>query len=63
MVEALPAEDLPVVVVTGLTGYVGSWTALLAVKSGKYHVRGTVRSKSNAEKLEPLKKSMGQYYD
>ena len=35
MVEAaFPSEevtDLPVVVVTGITGYIGSWTGLLAI--------------------------------
>ena len=29
--DDLPSDDLPVVTVTGLTGYVGSWVALLAL--------------------------------
>jgi len=42
MVEEI--SDLPRVTVTGITGYVGSWVTLMLLQSGKYRVRGTVRS-------------------
>ena len=56
-------EGLPLVTITGVTGYVGSWTALLCLKTGKYRVRGTVRSTSNAEKIDPLRQSFGELFD
>lgn len=67
MVEAVfPSEevtDLPVVVVTGITGYMGSWVGLLALQSGKYRVRGTVRSKTNTAKLDPIRQAYGEHFD
>jgi len=39
--------NIPIVTVTGITGFVGSWTALMALQTGKYRVRGTVRSLTN----------------
>lgn len=56
-------ETLPVVTVTGITGYIGSWVGLLALQSGKYHVRGTVRSTSNAAKLDPLRAAYGELFE
>lgn len=40
--------------VTGITGFLGSSMAKLLLENN-YQVRGTVRSKSNAKKLHPLK--------
>ena len=56
-------EGLPIVTITGVSGFVGSWTALLCLKSGKYRVRGTVRSTSNAAKIDPLRQSFGEFFD
>lgn len=47
-------EPQPLVLVTGITGFVGSQIALQLLESN-YRVRGTVRSLSNKSKLEPIK--------
>ena len=53
----------PVVTITGVSGYVGSQTCLLFLKSGKYQVRGTVRDKNNEKKISPLRKAFGEYFE
>eukprot|EP00281_Chroomonas_sp_CCMP1168_P030977 CAMPEP_0206255188 /NCGR_PEP_ID=MMETSP0047_2-20121206/24109_1 /ASSEMBLY_ACC=CAM_ASM_000192 /TAXON_ID=195065 /ORGANISM="Chroomonas mesostigmatica_cf, Strain CCMP1168" /LENGTH=322 /DNA_ID=CAMNT_0053681561 /DNA_START=44 /DNA_END=1012 /DNA_ORIENTATION=- len=55
------AASLPLVVITGVTGYLGSTTCLTFLKDGAYRVRGTVRSKSE-EKVAPLKKGFGEHF-
>ena len=50
----------PKVLITGITGYIGSQVTLYFLKDGGYQVRGTVRDPSNAEKLAPLKKAFGE---
>jgi len=52
----------PLVTITGITGYVGSQVAMAFVKSGKFRIRGTVRSKDNAAKIDPLKKAFGDLF-
>jgi nucleoside-diphosphate-sugar epimerase len=49
----------PVVVITGVSGYLGSQVCLTFLQDGSYRVRGTVRSTTNAQKLEPLKAGLG----
>jgi nucleoside-diphosphate-sugar epimerase len=44
----------PTVLVTGVSGYVGSWVAYVAMKLG-YQVRGTVRSLGNEAKVACLR--------
>lgn len=56
-------EELPVLTVTGITGYIASWVTLFALKSGKYKVRGTVRNTQNAEKINPIREAFGRYFD
>jgi thioester reductase-like protein len=53
----------PLVTITGVTGYLGSMTALDFLKDGSYRVRGTVRSTSNQAKLAPLKAGLDQYFN
>ena len=53
MVQA--SDSRPIVTVTGITGYIGSHVGLLLLKDGSYRVRGTVRSKNNADKIDPLR--------
>jgi nucleoside-diphosphate-sugar epimerase len=53
----------PVVTITGISGYVGALTCLCFLKNGTFKVRGTVRSLNNPEKIEPLKKAFGEYFD
>ena len=59
MVEA-HGDSRPIVTVTGITGYVGSRVALTLLNEGKYKVRGTVRSVTNMDKIDPLKKAFGE---
>jgi len=54
------AEAKPVVTITGISGYIGSHVTLLFLQDGGYRVRGTVRDKNNAAKLEPLKEAFGE---
>ena len=35
--------DLPILLITGASGYIGSWIVKLALESNKYKVRGTIR--------------------
>ncbi len=53
----------PVVLITGVSGYLGSQVALVYLKDGSYTVRGTVRDCSNAKKIEPLKKAFGENFN
>jgi len=53
----------PLVTITGVTGFLGSQIAAVFLKDGKYQVRGTVRSKTNAAKIDPLKAGLGDLFD
>ena len=53
----------PLVTITGITGFLGANVCLLFLKDGNYRVRGTVRSTSNAAKLDPIKNAFGGHYD
>jgi GDP-D-mannose dehydratase len=46
--------EIPLVLVTGVSGYIGSWVAYCALKLG-YRVRGTVRSLGNESKINHLR--------
>ena len=48
-------DDVPLVLVTGATGYIATHTVQQLLSSGKYRVRGTVRSLKNEKKLKELK--------
>jgi len=56
-------ESKPRVLITGCSGYLGSWTTLKALESGKYIVRGTVRNKADAKKVGLLKEALGEHFD
>ena len=58
----MESTNLPLVVITGITGYLGSQVCQLFLQDGGYRVRGTVRSKTNEEKLAPLKKAFGSNF-
>lgn len=51
------------VVITGVSGYLGSHVALLFLKDGSYNVRGTVRDAKNPTKIEPLRKAFGDLFN
>jgi len=48
-------ESVPLVLVSGASGYVATHTIQQLLISGNYRVRGTVRSLKNEEKLMPLR--------
>ena len=52
-----------IVVITGISGFVGSQVCLSFLKDGTYKVRGTVRSKTNAKKIDPLKTAFGEHFE
>ena len=53
-------SNKPLVVITGITGYVGSQVCYHFLKHGGFKVRGTVRSTKNPKKMQPLVKAFGQ---
>lgn len=52
----------PKVVITGVSGFLGSWTLKKFVESDKYQVRGTVRDPTNAKKMKPLEDALGDRF-
>ncbi len=50
------------VVITGITGFLGSHVCDLFLKDGGYQVRGTVRDKNNEKKIAPVKKAFGEHF-
>ena len=60
MISTNNNDERPIVTVTGITGFIGSYVGLMLLESGKYRVRGTVRSKANTAKIDPLKEAYGE---
>ena len=50
------------VVITGISGYIGSYVCKLFLEDGGFNVRGTVRDKNNEAKIAPLRKAFGNLY-
>ena len=50
-------------VITGVTGFVGSHICDYFLKDGTFDVRGTVRDLKNENKLAPLKKAFGENFN
>jgi nucleoside-diphosphate-sugar epimerase len=53
----------PRVLITGITGYLGSQVCLAFLKDGSYEVRGTVRDPFNEERIAPLKSAFGELFN
>ena len=53
----------PTVVITGVSGFIGSWVANLFLQDGGFKVVGTVRDKDNATKVQPLRDGFGAMFD
>jgi nucleoside-diphosphate-sugar epimerase len=51
------------VVITGVSGFIGSWVANLFLQDGGFKVVGTVRDKDNATKVQPLRDGFGAMFD
>mmetsp|Transcript_25415 Transcript_25415/g.28224 ORF Transcript_25415/g.28224 Transcript_25415/m.28224 type:complete len:350 (+) Transcript_25415:36-1085(+) len=56
-------ESKPRLLITGISGYVGSWTCLKALESGKYTVRGTVRDQNDEKKVGLLRDAFGEHFE
>ena len=53
--SSLKSDEAPLVLVSGATGYVATHAIQQLLSSGNYHVRGTIRSLKNEEKVKALK--------
>jgi nucleoside-diphosphate-sugar epimerase len=53
----------PTLLITGINGFIGAWVVKFALESKKYNVYGTVRNHTDKEKIEPLKKALGELFD
>ena len=53
-------ESKPKVVITGISGFLGSQVTAYFLRDGAYAVRGTVRDTKNEKKLAPLRKAFGE---
>eukprot|EP00347_Sterkiella_histriomuscorum_P002260 403368849 len=51
------------VVITGISGYLGSQVCKLFLEDGSFRVRGTVRDKTNEKKVAPLRKAFGALFE
>lgn len=52
-------QHKPKVLITGISGYIGSQVCKAFLEHGGFQVRGTVRDKSNISKMDPLQKGFG----
>jgi uncharacterized protein YbjT (DUF2867 family) len=52
----------PKVVITGITGFLGSHVCDYFLKDGGYTVRGTVRDKNNEKKIAPVRNAFGDNF-
>jgi dihydroflavonol-4-reductase len=52
-----------VVLITGISGYLGSKVTQHFLNDGTYEVRGTVRSATNEKKVAPLKAAFGDKFN
>ena len=50
------------VTITGISGFLGIHVVKKFLEHGGFNVTGTVRSTTNAKKMEPLKKALGPLY-
>ena len=50
-----PDDGVPIVLVTGASGYVATHIIKQLLEQGRVHVRGTVRSLANEKKIKPLR--------
>lgn len=55
-------KSKPKIVITGVSGFLGSWILKMFVEDGSYSIRGTVRDPKNEKKMAPLKEILGDKY-
>jgi nucleoside-diphosphate-sugar epimerase len=51
------------VVITGISGFLGSYVCDTFLKDSSYQIRGTVRDTKNEKKIAPLKKAFGDLFE
>lgn len=51
------------VLITGITGFLGSHVCKVFLEHGGYHVKGTVRDKNNKDKIDPIRVAFGTMFD
>ena len=51
MSEEEPEDGVPIVLVTGASGFIATHLIKQLLEQGRYHVRGTVRSLKKEEKV------------
>lgn len=51
------------VVITGISGFLGSYVCDTFLRDGSYHVRGTVRDTKNEKKIAPLRKAFEERFE
>jgi nucleoside-diphosphate-sugar epimerase len=56
-------ESQPTVLVTGATGFLGSWVIKKALESNKYKVRGSMRNHKDEKRLKSLRDAFGDDFD
>ena len=56
-------QNKPLVVITGVNGFLGSHVCLLFLESGRYRVRGTLKNLNDSKKINSIKKAAGKYFD
>ena len=52
----------PLVVITGISGFIGSQVCKAFLEDGTYRVRGTVRDTKNEKKIQPLRDAFGDKF-
>ena len=50
------------VLITGISGYLGSYVCYTFLKDGRFKVRGTVRDAKNETKVAPLREAFGDEF-
>ncbi len=58
--EAVNGKDI--VLITGVTGFLGSHVCKTFLEDGTYKVRGTVRDVNNSKKIDPLRRAYGDLF-
>ena len=55
MAASSSSDGVPIVLVTGASGFIGSSLVKRLLQDGQYRVRGTVRNASDKVKTQPLR--------
>ncbi|CAI2371119.1 unnamed protein product [Moneuplotes crassus] len=60
----MESEDIPRVLITGVTGFLGSWVLKTFLECDtEFQIRATVRDPTNEAKIGPLRESLGEKFD